>query len=446
MLMHVILFGQVTKIYDFNSSVSGKEPLGGLITDGTFLFGMTQWGGTNDKGVVFKIKPDGTSHSVLVNFDGLNGDQPHGDLVLVNNQLFGATTKGGTHNEGVIFKVNSDGSNFSIIYNFIQASVEHMIVDGNVLYGSSMSADNDSINGSGEVGFIFKINTDGTSFTKLYQFTGTTGSILKGKLLKIGDYLYGVTAYGGSFANGIIYKIKKDGTDFSVVYNSEQQGLNSIITDGTSLYCTTDFGGNPSGNGSILKVNLDGTGFQMLKNFDESVGSEPSGNLFLVNSTLYGMTNNGGTQGAGTIYKINTDGTNFSTIHNCSLFGGNLGTNPRGGFVSINNYIYGLMQMGGVNYNGTIFKYQYNSTGISNVLDDLNIQILPNPASENLFVDAEVQFEKYDIINSVGEIIVGDKMFNSNSISINDLPNGQYFILLKSKSNKTISKSFIVAH
>lgn len=88
-----------------SSATVGKEPLGGLITDGTYLYGMTQWGGANNKGTIFKIKTDGTDYSLLYSFDNANGERPDGDLVLINNFLYGTTVEGGTNNVGVIFKI-----------------------------------------------------------------------------------------------------------------------------------------------------------------------------------------------------------------------------------------------------------------------------------------------------------------------------------------------------
>ena len=55
---------QFTKLLDFagQSSPYGSNPYGSLISDGTFLYGMTLNGGIDDSGVVFKIKPDGTGY------------------------------------------------------------------------------------------------------------------------------------------------------------------------------------------------------------------------------------------------------------------------------------------------------------------------------------------------------------------------------------------------
>lgn len=66
---------QYTKLLDFNVT-NGHEPQGDLILDGTFLYGMTSSGGTNNDGVIFKIMPDGTGYVDMLDFAGTsNGHQ-----------------------------------------------------------------------------------------------------------------------------------------------------------------------------------------------------------------------------------------------------------------------------------------------------------------------------------------------------------------------------------
>ena len=67
---------QYTKLLDFNGSANGNQPLGSLISDGTFLYGMTEIGGNNSSGVIFKIKTNGTAYSKPLNFYNINGSFP----------------------------------------------------------------------------------------------------------------------------------------------------------------------------------------------------------------------------------------------------------------------------------------------------------------------------------------------------------------------------------
>src|SRR3989337_1881819 len=93
---------QYTKLLDIDGT-NGSSPLGSLISDGTFLYGMTQWGGTNNIGTIFKIMPDGSGYTKLLDFDDTNGSKPACSLISDGTFLYGMTTFGGTNMMGVVF-------------------------------------------------------------------------------------------------------------------------------------------------------------------------------------------------------------------------------------------------------------------------------------------------------------------------------------------------------
>src|SRR3989304_3511297 len=95
-------FAQYTKLLDFDST-NGSYPGEDLFYDGTFLYGMTVQGGSNDMGIVFKIKPDGTGYVKLLDFAGIaNGSSPQGSLIFDGIFLYGMTKYGGINDMGII--------------------------------------------------------------------------------------------------------------------------------------------------------------------------------------------------------------------------------------------------------------------------------------------------------------------------------------------------------
>jgi len=359
-------FAQYTKLHDFNIVPDGRNPHGSLISDGTFLYGMTYQGGINNLGTIFKIMPDGTAYAKLLEFDGsANGSHPLGSLLFDGTFFYGMTQEGGTNNLGVIFKVKPDGTGFVKLFDFASASNGYspsgsLISDGIFLYGVAIDG------GTNNVGTIFKIKPDGTGFAKLFDFAGgTNGSNPVGDLITDGTFLYGMTYQGGTSNLGTVYKIKPDGTgfvkllDFAGATNGYYPKA-SLISDGTFLYGMT-YGGGVNGFGTVFKIMPDGTGYSKLLDFDNiSTGRYPQGSLISSGSFLYGMTEDGGINDKGTIFKIKPDGTGFSKLQDFS-FAAN-GALPLGNLISDGSFLYGMTEDGGVNAVGTIFKYALANT------------------------------------------------------------------------------------
>jgi len=76
-----------------------------IILSGSMLYGMTEFGGANNKGVICKIKTDGTEYSAVYSFGSIDNDgsKPCGDLIQYKNLLYGMALEGGEYNKGTIF-------------------------------------------------------------------------------------------------------------------------------------------------------------------------------------------------------------------------------------------------------------------------------------------------------------------------------------------------------
>ena len=234
-------------------------------------------------------------------------------------------------------------------------------VDG-TLYGATTR---DS--GSASGGSIFKINSDGTGYTRLKSFAieGTDASAPDGvgpvSLVLAGEILYGVATGGGDFGAGTVFKLNRDGTAFTLLkhLNGPVTGANpsSLILSGNTLFGTTMSEGSEfGGGGTVFKLNTDGSGFSVIKSFggsDATMPQVPSGRLVLVGTTLYGTTQWGGSGFYGTIFKVNTDGSGFSVLKS---LGGPTGQRPVAGLIESGGQLYGATAAAGNFGGGTIFK------------------------------------------------------------------------------------------
>lgn len=424
---------QYTKLLDFDGNANGSNPLGSLISDGTFLYGMTTIGGANNLGVIFQIKPDGTGYNKLLDFSGVaNGSHPNGDLFSDGTYLYGMTSNGGTNNSGVLFKIKPNGTGYVKLLNFIGSSNGgyphgNLISDGTFLYGMT------SEGGANGYGTIFKIKPDGTGYFKLLDFSDTDGSRPNGSLIYDNTFLYGMTQQGGTNNAGVVFKIKTDGTaysklkDFTGSLNGESPS-GSLISDGAFLYGMTSGGGTTS-NGLIFKIKPDGTGYSDIFDFADTSGVGPGGSLISDGNFLYGMTPGGGLYGDGLIFKIKLDGTEYSRLFNFGPQFGPNGNYPQGSLVSDGTFLYGMTQNAGTNGFGIIFKFNIASVGIGELDTSYGINIFPNPCMGTFIIATKENNHLITITNMLGEDIYQSEIKSQKSeIDLSSQSKGIYFV------------------
>jgi uncharacterized repeat protein (TIGR03803 family) len=142
----------------------GQDPCGSLFFDGTYFYGTTNLGGGGTPscpsgcGTIFKIRPDGTEFANLYNFDNVNGSHPQGSLISDGTFLFGMSLNGGLNYEGVIFKLRPDGSEFTKLFDFSDTTGLFPYGDLTAVGGSVFGMT--SHGGSNSYGVIFKYDID----------------------------------------------------------------------------------------------------------------------------------------------------------------------------------------------------------------------------------------------------------------------------------------------
>lgn len=451
-LFSTLIKAQYTKLLDFAGNVSGKSPNGDLFLDGTFLYGMTSLGGTNNNGVIFKIKSDGTAFTKLIDFMGAsNGSTPNGSLIFDGTFLYGMTDSGGTNNLGTILKIKTDGTGYVKLLDFTGVSNGSnpwgsLFSDGTFLYGMTQRG------GTNNSGVIFKIKSDGTGYVKLHDFGNTSdGTQPLGSLISDGTFLYGMTQFGGvNNSTGTVFKIKPDGTSYTTLYSFGYspdgfQPVGSLFYNGTFLYGMTGRGGTV-GNGTIFKIMPDGTGYVRLSDLSGTTsGNSPWGSFISDGTFLYGMSQRGGGAGGGcgggcgAAFRIKPDGTGYTNL--LAFNNATNGRYPMGSFISSGSFLYGMTQSGGANGDGTIFKLDLTAIGIAENIQgaDFNIYPIPFSIETELTLNENLEKATLTVYNSFGQQVKEINNISGKAIKIqrDNLSNGIYFIRL-TQDNKVI--------
>jgi uncharacterized repeat protein (TIGR03803 family) len=316
-------------------SYYGPGPMSALTLSLNTLYGVTHNDGPAlpAGGTVFAVSTSGTDSTTLYDFDPagvVSGNNPFARLVLSDGRLYGTTFAGGSGGigAGTVFAINTDGTGCSNLHLFPPGNdpsdgslpTAGLVLAGNTLYGTTSSG------GSATNGIVFALKTDGTGFRVLHSFTGgSDGAAPMADLVLSGDTLYGTAAGGGSSGNGTVFRVNTDGTNFTALYQFSPTDLNGVNSDGSqpqaglilsgdTLYGTAAYGGS-SGNGTVFQLNTDGTGFTNLHSFTaidppdsffgtNSDGAQPQGEVILSSNILYGTAYMGGSYGLGTVFSI----------------------------------------------------------------------------------------------------------------------------------------------
>lgn len=308
----------LTTLHTFTGS-EGSVLLGALVLSGGTLYGTAAQGGSSGWGTVFSVKTDGTGFTILHNFTAIpnntntDGAYPYAGLITSGGTLYGTTARGGSNSYGTVFAINGNGSGFTILHTFTDGgngdSSARLVLSGNILYGTARYG------GTSSFGTVFSLDTSGNNFTILHNFTaGTDGRNPEAGLVLSGGTLYGVASAGGSSFGGTVFKLNTDGSAFTTLHSFAQFDANGqsplveLIISGSTLYGTTDYGGQAGyqGSGTAFTLQTDGSGFATLHSFSHlgTDGEQPQASLILAGSTLYGTADEGGTSHRGTVYSI----------------------------------------------------------------------------------------------------------------------------------------------
>jgi uncharacterized repeat protein (TIGR03803 family) len=387
-----------TNIYAFSATSNGTNsdgysPQAGLLLAGDTLFGVTWGGGAAGKGTIFRVNTNGGSFTNLHSFAAMatnaigvftnkDGANPVAELVMSGNTLYGAAQNGGTSGRGTVFRINTDGSSFTNLHNFseilpsfytnLDGAIPHgaLVVSGGgggggggsglgVLYGTTQGG------GRNARGTVFRINTDGSGFTNLGNFSGfQDGQSPWGGMVLAGDTLYGTASTGGNYVSGAIFKVSTNGFGLTNVYTFTATG-DSIYTnaDGAQPFCTlllasgtlygtASIGGN-SEKGTVFSVSTNGSGFKTLHSFSGYDGANPYAGLILIGGTLYGTVYSGGSASYGTVFSIGTNGNDFAVLHNIAALEGAF---PSAGVVASGTSLYGAGSGGGAHGSGALYR------------------------------------------------------------------------------------------
>jgi uncharacterized repeat protein (TIGR03803 family) len=374
------------------------------------LYGVTQAGGINNVGVVFRLGTNGSDFAVLYTFGSFTNDgaTPVGLSQGSDGLLVGVTQSGGSYGNGVVFTLNTNGSNYGLGHEFT-GTLDHTSGDGatpgaGLLRGADGSWYGTTLHGGTDYddGTVFRMNADGSGYQVIRRFTFinsvfydtfSTDGQQPGPLAQgPNGLLYGTTAYGGTtgrgaYSNtgaGTLFVLATNDSEYAVIYNFSTTGGDgqspvgglTLGRDG-SFYGVTQSGG-PAGQGSVFRINADGAGYRILYGFglDPIDGYNPQAGLMQgADGMLYGTTSQGGYAGGvgvGIVFKVNPDGSDYTEVRSFGVYGAD-GLQPTSApLQGHDGNLYGTTLQGGYwyghnNFLGNVYTVGTNGLGYSDL-------------------------------------------------------------------------------
>ena len=345
---------------DQASCADGTSPHGGLVMDaGGNLYGTAQFGGANNRGVLFELKPKNGNwkYRVLYSFcagDGCaDGSIPSAGLILdAAGNLYGTTETGGANNCGTVFKFEPRRARRTTLYDFCSAAADAKFPLGGLTYqGQAGGAPYDgkaplygtsSQGGAQGQGTVYALARKHRVWSEsvLHDFCArdacADGEAPMGDLIVDGaGNLYGNTTIGGSLGHGVVFELSPGRRTWkeTVLYDFCQlagcadgdRPLGALLMDAAGdLLGTTSLGPGEAGNLFKLAPNGGNSQETILYTFCAEPsctdGYTPMAGLIADGAgNLFGTTAFGGTSGAGAGTVFMLAGTQHTVIYDfCS--------------------------------------------------------------------------------------------------------------------------------
>lgn len=389
MFQFVIATSDYTVKFNFDFEANGAQPQTGLSKgkNGN-LYGITQYGGTNNEGVIFEYDPANSKMTKKFDFSNKQnetGKYPQALLIqAADGKLYGMTYTGAVADVGGVFQFDPQTNAYKKQFDFHTSEIGNMPIASLIYANDKMLYGVTETGGLRNQGTIFKYDPVLEVYSKKFDFTNmTTGEMPIGGIVQANDgKIYGTTSMGGTHDKGILFQFDpltdgyKAEFEFDSINGSLPLGELMQASDGKIYGMTSEGGVNNTG----VLFQYDPVTSKLVKKYDfksDGNGERPEGGLVeadggkLLGVTTIGGTNTSGSfsEGLGVVFQYDLASGTYTKKADFESVNGIL---PNGTLVKAadGNY-YGLATRGGLltkespDGSGSIFQYDPVTSTIS---------------------------------------------------------------------------------
>lgn len=249
--------GVLTTLYEFPVTSNPRSAL--VLHPNGNLYGTTVFGGPANNGQIFRLTPAGEV-TVLVQFTGTlganPGKNPEGLFVHRDGNLYGLTNTGGVQNRGTVYRMTPDGTLTTLVEftgdgpsNKGARPFDTLIApgDGN-FYGTTFGG------GASDAGTVFRVTPAGM-LTTLVEFNrqgapAPGSSPSAGLALHTDGNLYGTTQFGGEALFGTAFRVRLGPTPQTLAAEGIQASgatlKGSVNPNGATTSVVFEYGTSPN--------------------------------------------------------------------------------------------------------------------------------------------------------------------------------------------------------
>ncbi|RLD40035.1 MAG: hypothetical protein DRI86_16055, partial [Bacteroidetes bacterium] len=382
-----------TKIHSFLGSYAsvgkdGVQPMGNLLlaSDGN-LYGITQSGGYNGHGTIFKIDPTTDIYTKLIDMQvsssginaGLSADA--GLIQAPNGKIYGTTTSGGANSYGNIFEYNITTNVATSLYEFNNDSLgvnpygSLTIVGSNDLYCITYKYFTAPGGSWPTIPHYYLWKYSISSATAVVVDSIANGSFSQEMTLN-SDGKIMILGYDNNISSSLRFWEFDPTTNIRTLVDTsaELRGTKGLMQASNGKY----YGGfnyitsnsiYTNGDGTFVEYDVATHTIDRKFNFSDPInGLIPEGDLIMAtNGKLYGMTSKGGANNKGIVFEFNPNNDTFIKKFDLDSL---TGYEPKGGLLEASNgKLYGLTFRGGNNGYGTVFEIDTTTWTLTKTAD-----------------------------------------------------------------------------
>lgn len=389
-----------TIVHDFAgpSQHDGDKPQSKLGADSQGrLYGVTQLGGTNSSGSVFRLTKTGKTWAEETLFSFPSGSGPSGTLVIgASGELYGITLGGG-FGFGTVYRLDPSGSNWSLttLHQFNPTGGDGFFPSAGLVFGKDgllygTTQGTQPQDGQTQVqdptyGTVYSVSPmgDSVSYSVLHVF-GTPGD---GIFPKFGSLvvnkkgvLTGTTGGGGLHSEGMVFQLtppkhgqtawtETSAYDFKSTGGDAIGPFYGVVAGGNGvLFGCANGGGN--GNGAIYALSPPPRhsatwSEQVLYNFGDHANDPKSNAVCDVSvgsrGVLFGASSGGGVNNTGTIFRVDPPASGQTAwtetvLHSFGAQGSGDGFLPSAAPIQVGKQVLGVAASGGQFNRGAAFE------------------------------------------------------------------------------------------